>query len=284
MKVNDISMGRKTDRRSEATDTTSASAISILKQISYLLQTSGGTTGNVNVLTLPEIVQSDKTKLLGTMELSAGSAIIGKVSIDQTTDGTTNKVNAQNATHDNFNCNANLQINNSDIASGNPIFSTIEDGKNITLGAKEDNRSPATDITAISVISILKQISYLLQNALSLSSLPAGDNNIGNMDIVTIGSGEVVKPSTTPVIYNITCTSANTEYSQALPDNCKKFSITLKSRNNLVTWQFKLSAGGTAMYLMGNESINEDNILLTSQTLYFQTNLAGEVVEILAWS
>lgn len=38
------------------------------------------------------VEQSDKSKLKGTMELSAGSAVIGKVSIDQTTDGTTNKV------------------------------------------------------------------------------------------------------------------------------------------------------------------------------------------------
>jgi hypothetical protein len=153
-----------------------------------------GLNTGTNKVGIIDVEQSDKTKLKGTMELSAGSEIVGKVSIDQvtananevvvksiiagnnligkfgidqTTDGTTNKVNSQNATHDNLNCNANLQVNNADVASGNPIFATLEDGKDITLGAKADNRSTATDTTAISAMSIFKQISYMLQNPAS---------------------------------------------------------------------------------------------------------------------
>lgn len=64
----------------------------------------------------------DIVKVIVNSALPAGTNIIGKMGIDQTTDGTTNKVQARNATHDNFNANANLQVNNADNAAGNPAF------------------------------------------------------------------------------------------------------------------------------------------------------------------
>jgi hypothetical protein len=215
--------------------------------------------------------------LLGVVQISAGAALIGKVGIDQTTDGTTNKVQARNATHDNFNSNANIQVGDADVANGNPVpisdagnsitidqsihdnlngnmnlqigdsdnssnnplFASLQlsstpisnlapmpisdaagsltvdqstrsnfnanaslqlagvdvtsnnaipvilqlgstpigatnqmpikitDGDNITLGAKADNRSTATDTTAVSAMSVLKEISYMEQNPAS---------------------------------------------------------------------------------------------------------------------
>jgi len=59
--------------------------------------------------------------LLTGIVLNSGSNIIGKVGIDQTTDGTTNKVQARNATHDDFCANANIQIANADASTSNPI-------------------------------------------------------------------------------------------------------------------------------------------------------------------
>jgi hypothetical protein len=53
--------------------------------------------------------------------LNAGSAIIGKVGIDQTTDGTTNKVNAQNATAANFNAQVVGSVAAAAADSGNPV-------------------------------------------------------------------------------------------------------------------------------------------------------------------
>jgi hypothetical protein len=53
--------------------------------------------------------------------IEAGTNIIGKVGIDQTTDGTTNKVQARNSTHDNFNANVNLQVNDVDVSSTNAV-------------------------------------------------------------------------------------------------------------------------------------------------------------------
>lgn len=44
---------------------------------------------------------------------------------------------------------------------------TIADGAAVTIGAKADNKSTATDTTAISLISIMKEISFMEQNPAS---------------------------------------------------------------------------------------------------------------------
>ena len=67
----------------------------------------------------------DIVKVIVNSALPAGTNIIGKMGIDQTIDGTTNKVQARNATHDNFNANANLQVNNADMSASNPGFMSL---------------------------------------------------------------------------------------------------------------------------------------------------------------
>lgn len=117
----------------------------------------------------------------------------------------------------------------------------------------------------------------------SLSApIPAGTNNIGDIDVLTIASGQNVKPSTSPVIYNVTCAVAGTEYSQALPANCKSFTIGMKSKNDSATWVIKFGTGGTEFSFAGNESLTIDNILYSSQTIYFDSDVAGEVIQIIA--
>lgn len=54
-------------------------------------------------------------------ELTAGTALVGKVGIDQTTDGTTNKVQARNATHGDFQVNATIQVADVDASSAVPV-------------------------------------------------------------------------------------------------------------------------------------------------------------------
>jgi hypothetical protein len=87
--------------------------------------------------------------------IGAGSSIIGKVGIDQTTPGTTNKVVASIASSG---------VASGAIASGAVAAGAIVDGADVTQGAKADNRSAATDTTAVSVMSVLKEISYMEQN------------------------------------------------------------------------------------------------------------------------
>src|SRR5579859_1816690 len=55
---------------------------------------------------------------------------------------------------------------------GNGYVSTavrmgLKDGDDVTLGAKADAKSSATDTTAVSVMQVLKQISYQAQNPAS---------------------------------------------------------------------------------------------------------------------
>lgn len=67
-------VGAKTDAKNTATDTTAVSLISVAKQVSASVQTVATNSGSA---------------------LPAGSAVIGKVGIDQTSDGTTNLVAAK---------------------------------------------------------------------------------------------------------------------------------------------------------------------------------------------
>jgi hypothetical protein len=47
---------------------------------------------------------------------------------------------------------------------------TIADGADVTQGAKADAKSTATDTTAVSIMSVLKEISFMLQNPASISA------------------------------------------------------------------------------------------------------------------
>jgi hypothetical protein len=78
---------------------------------------------------IAKVIQSvwDKTNNLINVGIKTGSALIGTVSIDQTTPGTTNKV------------------------------------YNETLGATTDDKNASTDTTSISVDALLKYISHILQ-------------------------------------------------------------------------------------------------------------------------
>ena len=58
--------------------------------------------------------------------LQEGEAIVGRFGIDQSTDGVTNKVQARNSSHDNFNANATIQISNADVSDANPVPTKIE--------------------------------------------------------------------------------------------------------------------------------------------------------------
>jgi len=96
-----------------------------------------------------------------------------------------------------------------------------------------------------------------------------------------------VQRATTVAIYNVTMTLANTEYSQALPANCKKFLIHTRDgtafRIAFVTGKV---ATPTEPYftIPANASYNEDGIQPATLTIYFACVSAGKVVEIIAWS
>lgn len=99
---------------------------------------------------------------------------------------------------------------------------------------------------------------------------------------VRANTENLVKVASTPYIYNVECTNANTEYNQALPDNTKKFLI--KARGGQLKVCFTEGQSGSVYILLSDgQAWYEDNVLLTGKTLYFQSPNAGVVAEIIAW-
>jgi hypothetical protein len=87
-------LGAKTDAKSVATDATSVSAMSVFKQISASIQAAATSLAGTLTVATHAVTQSGTWAVTqsGSWALSAGAALIGKVGIDQTTPGTTNKV------------------------------------------------------------------------------------------------------------------------------------------------------------------------------------------------
>ena len=105
---------------------------------------------------------------------------------------------------------------------------------------------------------------------------------------MVIGIGSSAELSTTITEYNITLTSADTEYSQALPSGTKKIEFWSRGkyafRHSFVTGKV---AGPTAPYFTAfanscYESPGTAN--LTSKTIYFATDVPGDVIEMRVWS
>jgi hypothetical protein len=85
-------IGEPTDAAATQTDATSVTHTSIFKQISKSIQAAATSLAGTLTVATHAVTQS------GSWVLSAGAALIGKVGIDQTTDGATNKV-AANVRH-----------------------------------------------------------------------------------------------------------------------------------------------------------------------------------------
>lgn len=100
---------------------------------------------------------------------------------------------------------------------------------------------------------------------------------------------KLLSPKSTPAIYNVAMTSADTEYYQALPAGCKAFSISVQGGAAADIFRVAYVAGKVATptvpYLIfpGDVEYYEDNLNLTSQTLYLACDSAGKVAQIVAW-
>jgi len=102
------------------------------------------------------------------------------------------------------------------------------------------------------------------------------------LDINPDGSvNAVVKGAQTPSIFNVTAILANIEYSQAIPNNSKKFRI--KARTNAKLELYFASAAADIITVLPGNSYKEENLTTNNLTLYFKSSKAGEVIEILSW-
>jgi len=93
--------------------------------------------------------------------------------------------------------------------------------------------------------------------------------------------------TTAPTPYNITLTVADTQYSQLLPAGTKK--IAFQNRNNN-TLRFAFLTGKVAVptgdyfTVKPGQNFTEIDLNLQAVTLYFASDNAGDVVELVAWT
>jgi len=90
--------------------------------------------------------------------------------------------------------------------------------------------------------------------------------------------------ATTNKIYNVTCTLAGTEYSQALSANTKK--VKIKARGNSKLKYSFVATESLTKYITvhaGGYEI-EEGFNTPTLTIYFNASKAGEIVEISEWS
>ncbi|MGI2335742.1 MAG: hypothetical protein ACRKGH_03750 [Dehalogenimonas sp.] len=101
-------------------------------------------------------------------------------------------------------------------------------------------------------------------------------------------NGAVVSPideATTPVIRNVEMTLADTEYSQALGSQVKRFEIKTRDGSAFrLAFQTGKVATPTNPYLTvpANSSYSEDGLNCAS-TIYFASGDAGKIIEIVTW-
>ena len=104
-------------------------------------------------------------------------------------------------------------------------------------------------------------------------------------DIATSANQQAAVTAAT--IYNVTMTSADTEYSQALPANTKRFSLQCLT-NFDVRFAFVTGkvAAPTAPYALVRAGMNyyEENLNLAAVTVYVACADAAKVAEIVAWT
>lgn len=102
----------------------------------------------------------------------------------------------------------------------------------------------------------------------------------GNPINVTAG----LASASNPVIYNVECPIADTEYSQLLPDNTKQFLIKVRDGGAIMKVAFVENESDVNYFTIhpGANHLQLD-VAIDSKTIYFQLNQPGKVVEILAW-
>ena len=144
-------------------------------------------------------------------------------------------------------------------------------------------KSPAFPIDRIYLYNVA-------QAGKTLMFVTGGDSSFFP-EITPASEGELqkkVNKATTPVIYNVTCTAANMEYSQALPASTKKFMISFRDVAHAGRLAFVTGKVATPVEpyetLWAGSPYEDTMIEATSLTLFFASLTAGAVAEIVAWS
>lgn len=105
-------------------------------------------------------------------------------------------------------------------------------------------------------------------------------NTLGDPVPVIFASGS----ATALTIANVSVPLANTEVSYLIPASTKKIQIKARGRSKI---QYAFVLGDSSLNyitIWPGFSQEIEDILLSSSTIYFQTSLASETVEVLTWS
>lgn len=130
-----------------------------------------------------------------------------------------------------------------------------------------------------SISAKLRRATQGLEDLKTMIVLAAGTAVIGKVDSAI----------STPTIYNVTCTNADTEYSQALPANCRFLEFQARTEA-VIRFAFETGkvAGPASPYMTlkagdyyASPMIGQG---LAPSTLYVASPTAGVVVELLAWT
>jgi hypothetical protein len=124
----------------------------------------------------------------------------------------------------------------------------------------------------------------MLKNVADNTILPLICNSSGYI-YTTEQNADVIVGKTVNV-YNVTCTNANTEYSQALPSRWKNLFVSIQdgdsNDNYRIAWATGKVATPTAPFLKYNQDVEFSMNMVSgnSGTLYFASSVAGKVMQI----
>ena len=86
-----------------------------------------------------------------------------------------------------------------DVGAGKQMVKhTIPDGKDVTLGAKADARSTATDTTPVTEMQVLKEISYMEQNPATRAVTKADGSDVAQGSTTDAAASTSTPQDTTP--------------------------------------------------------------------------------------
>lgn len=88
----------------------------------------------------------------------------------------------------------------------------------------------------------------------------------------------------TPIIYNLTLTLADTEYSQALPAGTTKVMYQCRTGYAVKVAYTATESGTTYWTIKPDHFLWDDHISATRQTIYVQSEQAGTILEIFCWT
>lgn len=88
-----------------------------------------------------------------------------------------------------------------------------------------------------------------------------------------------------PTMYNVTLTSANTEYSRSVPEKARK--VFIRERSGLVAVKLAYASGqsgSTYLTIPAGTQKPLENCFLSGVVLYMQSGVPGTVVEVEVWT